>query len=394
MGIFSKLFFKKEKEKPIESLSISDYVVVDVETTGFDPIKNDIIEIGAVKVCNNEVLEVFSELVKPKSKLSDKIIELTGITPEMLATAPSINKVLPRFLEFIGDSYIVGHNIDFDTKFISIACQRFKLPFNNYVIDTLAQSRKAFPEFPNHKLETICSILNIDNPQAHRALSDCLAEYNLYSLVKEMIPMAPIPQQRIELKRRFNVKSSENTLAMTELLDIVDEVIADNVITEDELFMLKHWLDYNSDLKGNFPFDRIEKTIDQILEDEVIEQSELDWLLELLKGISMPNLKVATTDEKIDLNGKNLCFTCDFIRGSEEEIQEELSESGAIIRKNVSGKTDYLVVGGYGSIEWSYNNYGNAYKAAMEYQDKGKNIIVISEKEFFDKCIVKKPLTV
>ena len=111
MSFLSKLLFKKAKlEKIVNETkpninkpkpTLDSYVVVDVETTGLNPIRNDIIEFGAVKVIDNEITEVFSELVKPKDTLRADITRLTGITADMLAFAPSINRILPKFLEFI-----------------------------------------------------------------------------------------------------------------------------------------------------------------------------------------------------------------------------------------------------------------------------------------------------
>lgn len=395
MGFLSKLLFKKAKLENIvnEAKQSSDkpkptldsYVVVDVETTGFGPIRNDIIEFGAVKVIDREVVEVFSELVKPKDTLRDDIIELTGITPEMLSQAPSINRILPKFLEFIGDAVLVGHNIDFDTDFISIACQRFKLPFNNSVIDTLEMSNMAFQNLPNHKLSTLCQHCRIENKEAHRALSDCLAERELFEILCQKTLYFITPHKYIKLEKRFNIKDSEKTKGVKELLNIVDDIISDGIITEDEVIKLRDWLNTNPQLAGNYPFDRIKTSIDKALEDGILEDHELEELLELFQRICMPRTETIAEDV-FEINEKVLCLTGEFSRGSFDELSEELSAMGAVIRKAVSGKVDYLVIGNYGSPEWSFGSYGGDYKKAMELQDKGKQIKVISEDELFSKC--------
>ena len=90
--------------------TLNDYVVLDIETTGLDPFFDEIIEIGAIKVINGECVANFSKLVKPSKPVSDFIVQLTGITNDMLRDSPSIDKVLPEFMEFVSDMTIIGNN--------------------------------------------------------------------------------------------------------------------------------------------------------------------------------------------------------------------------------------------------------------------------------------------
>ena len=94
------------------------YIAFDIETTGLDPMYDEIIEIGAIKIENGKEIETFSTLIKPEYEINDFITELTGITNEMVQNAPKINEVLTRFMDFIKDSIILGHNINFDINFI------------------------------------------------------------------------------------------------------------------------------------------------------------------------------------------------------------------------------------------------------------------------------------
>lgn len=131
------------------------YVVIDLETTGLNPQYDFITEFGAVLVENSEIVDTFEQLVKPKKRIPEEVEDLTGITNEMVSDAPSINIVLPKFLKFIGNDILVGHNIDFDSQFISAACQRFNLLYKNKVCDTLELSQQVFPKLENHKLSTL-----------------------------------------------------------------------------------------------------------------------------------------------------------------------------------------------------------------------------------------------
>lgn len=166
-----------------------DYTVIDIETTGLDYYYDEIIEIGALKVRDGKVVDTFQSLVKPsqffdedESILIDPFIErLTGITNEMLSNAPSAIDVLPSFHGFVSDDILLGHNVNFDINFLYDA-SFFLLnkPFENNFIDLMRISKKVYPDFPNHKLKTLVSELNIQKDVEHRALSDCLLTHKCF----------------------------------------------------------------------------------------------------------------------------------------------------------------------------------------------------------------------
>ena len=140
----------------VVSRPLSNYVVIDVETTGLDPEKDRIIELAAVRVVRNEVVDTFSSLVNPDFEISGFISNLTGITNDMLADAPRIQDILPTYLDFIGDAVVLGHNVVFDVKFLHCACMRcFSDGFPNNFADTLRWSRRLFPEYRSHKLKDL-----------------------------------------------------------------------------------------------------------------------------------------------------------------------------------------------------------------------------------------------
>lgn len=152
----------------------TDYVVIDFETTGRNHKKDEIIEISAIKCINNKIYE-FSELIKIQSIVPIDVSLLTGITNEMLYDAEPINIVFPKFLKFIGNLPLVGHNIKaFDIYFINDACHNLNLPeIKNNIIDTYQLSKTYLPDLANHRLSTICNFYGVDNSHAHRALADC-----------------------------------------------------------------------------------------------------------------------------------------------------------------------------------------------------------------------------
>lgn len=168
------LDMKKRGRTFRKSMSSRNYVVLDLETTGLNYKQDEIIEIAAMK-CSGQKTDTFSELIKPKAAIPENITGLTGITNEMVKDADFIENVLPKFLEFIGDFRLVGHNIKtFDIFFLNKACQDLGLPrIKNEIADTLPLARKALPGLSNYKLSTICDFYHVDASNAHRALDDC-----------------------------------------------------------------------------------------------------------------------------------------------------------------------------------------------------------------------------
>lgn len=157
-----------------KNTTLSTYVVFDIETTGLSYSADKIIEIAAIKHKKNQVSE-FHEYVYVADPIPEKITRLTGITKETLQGASPIDVVLPKFLSFIENHTLVGHNIkSFDLPFINKACSDLGLPpVKNRVTDTLPLARKKLPNLGNYKQATLCSYFGIDTSNAHRALSDC-----------------------------------------------------------------------------------------------------------------------------------------------------------------------------------------------------------------------------
>lgn len=156
------------------------YVVIDIETTGLDPHFDDIIELAGIKYADGIEIERFQTLVN--AEVDEFVTELTGITNEMLRDAPNINDALPRFLAFVGDSPVVGHNVNFDINFIYDNAEYIGLPaFSNNFVDTMRISRRLYKDMKNHKLSTLSAYLGIDSVIEHRALSDCLVTQQCFT---------------------------------------------------------------------------------------------------------------------------------------------------------------------------------------------------------------------
>lgn len=186
---------------------VPDYVVFDLETTGTSVIKDDIIEISALKVERGEIVATYSTLVNPGRSIPGYATAVNGITDEMVKDAPDIEEALAGFLEFAGDNVLVGHNIQsFDLNFIyDAAMSLFGTVVDNDFIDTLHMSRSCLPQLKHHKLVDIAAYFHISSEGAHRALNDCIMNQKCFeelAKIQNEIKLELCPRCGGELKKR------------------------------------------------------------------------------------------------------------------------------------------------------------------------------------------------
>lgn len=215
----------------------SDFVVIDTETTGLDFDSSSIIELAAIKYVDNKKVDYFASLVKPNSMgifavwakyppyrpcryVPPYISELTGISEEMVCGAPPTQEVLPRFLEFIGDSVLVGQNISFDVRFISDACNQYSLPsFQNQYINIARIARKLYPGRDHYRLSDIAEMCGIPQNTAHRALADCIVTANCYLSMQDDLLSQMSEDEFIALfkKRRTTYERHIHSICLDEI---------------------------------------------------------------------------------------------------------------------------------------------------------------------------------
>lgn len=210
--------YKTNREKGNSLICIpNNYTIIDIETTGLDARYDQIIEIGALKVENGSIVDKFESFIKPNgfyylddnenkifSYVDEFITNLTGITNVMLEKAPSAEVVLPNFIKFINNDILIGHNVNFDINFLyDITFEKLKIKLQNDYVDLMRLSRKIYPEFKNHKLNTIAKNLNITLDNNHRAFGDCNITHEC------LIKLADhITKNSINLEELFNKRSS------------------------------------------------------------------------------------------------------------------------------------------------------------------------------------------
>jgi DNA polymerase III epsilon subunit family exonuclease len=163
---------------PVRPFDEIDFVIVDVETTGWSPGEARITEIGAVRVSAGQVRAWFSSLVNPHAAIPEQVAELTGISDAMVAAAPSLERVLPAFLDFADGCVLTAHNAPFDVGFLSAACVACDLSWPDFtVVDTVELARWVLgeDEVPNCKLSTLAAFFGARTLPRHRALADAMA---------------------------------------------------------------------------------------------------------------------------------------------------------------------------------------------------------------------------
>ncbi|GAB4248322.1 MAG: DEDD exonuclease domain-containing protein [Thermoleophilia bacterium] len=162
-------------------LSDCPFVVVDLETTGTRAGPGKITEIGAVRIEGLREVAVFETLVNPKRPIHPKVIEITGITPQMVVNAPPIEQVMPHFLDFIRGAVIVAHNTAFDLSFLNYELGRLKgRRLGEGAIDTVLLARRAAPGLANYRLGTVAECLGSEVRPCHRALADAQATAHVF----------------------------------------------------------------------------------------------------------------------------------------------------------------------------------------------------------------------
>ncbi len=168
-------------ERPLSG----DIVVVDFETTGLNPRKNRIMEIGAVRVRGGQIVEEYSRFVNPGEPIPAEVSNLTGITDAMVADARPAEEEIPKLLEFIGDAAFAAHNARFDYSFLREECARLGIDVRLPVVDTLEFSRRMYPSLKSHRLGAVCRSLGISLKNAHRAVHDARATAQMLNRMLE-----------------------------------------------------------------------------------------------------------------------------------------------------------------------------------------------------------------
>ena len=186
-----------------QKIDDATYCVLDIETTGISRYTEKITEFGIMKIRNGEVIDTFECFVNPEKPIPQRVVEVTNITDDMVKDAETIDKVMPKVIEFVGDGIVVAHNATFDVGFIKYNAEKLGLEFNNTYIDTLALAKELFPDFKKYKLGIIAEKLGIKVDVAHRALAD----------VETLVAVFNVMIQNLKEKEIFDLKDLDQMLS-------------------------------------------------------------------------------------------------------------------------------------------------------------------------------------
>ncbi len=217
------------------------YVVFDLETTGFSPIQDKIIEIGAVKVEKGRITDRFSSFVNPGIPIPFRITQLTGITDSMVMDAPGIETVLPEFLAFIGGAALVAHNAGFDVGFVEQNMRYQDMAADFTSVDTVAMARILLPTLAKYKLNVVAKALNIALENHHRAVDDAAATAEIFVKFVKMLK-----ERGIENLGQLNQFGAHNANSIRKLPSYHAIILARNDIGRTNLYTLvsKSHLEY------------------------------------------------------------------------------------------------------------------------------------------------------
>lgn len=177
---------------------LDSYIALDLEMTGLNAKRDRILEIGAVRVESGKVADLFQSFVNPHRKLTEKITNLTGISPEMLKGAPEDKEALMKLIDFSGDLPLLGHNIIFDYGFLKQCAANYDITYQKQAVDTLKIARKCLAHLESKRLEYLGRYYGLCRNQEHRALSDARMTAELFEIFqaefKEQYPELFVPR--------------------------------------------------------------------------------------------------------------------------------------------------------------------------------------------------------
>lgn len=165
---------------------INEYVVIDLEMTGLSAKTDQIIEIGAVKIKDNQVVGTMECLVNPKCRIPTRVVELTGITDEMVQLGRDRDEAIKELLDFIDGQILVGQNVNFDYSFLKQWAVNHKCPLEAKACDTLKIARVLLPPEQPKKLENLCQYFGIERAREHRALDDAMETWQVFERLKNL----------------------------------------------------------------------------------------------------------------------------------------------------------------------------------------------------------------
>lgn len=366
-----------------------NYTVFDVETANAQ--RASICALGVIRIENDKVVFEKEYLINPETEFSYFNTRIHGITAEDVSDAMTFPEIWSEIKEYFSNTILVAHNAkSMDLCALYRTLQRYSIPLiRNQYLCTYEIAKNVFSntEVESFRLDVLSKKIGAPVFNHHDALDDTKACFELLRYFEQNYPQAILPCDYnfdastsdcgCQINSGQEGMYSDETKEMQKLQLIIAKVIEDQSISNDELEQINEWLHSHVSLLGFYPFDKIYFAVEGILEDGVMDQDEERELLNLFDHFLNPQTDTNVTD----ISGKTVCLSGEFNYGSKKQVEEYLTNKGAITVGSVTAKTDVLVLGEAGSAAWKYGNYGSKYEKARQLIEKGKSILITKEKD-------------
>lgn len=366
-------------------IKLEDYVVLDIENPNTKA--DSICSIAFIQVKDGNIINKKYTLINPEDRFDDINMRVNKITPNMVKDAITFDTFWKDNKENIENSIIIGHAIRYDLSVISKTLLKYNITLPTLKVICTQKLSQKYLDISHYKLDQVCDYLNIDLENHHNALCDTTASLEIFKYINNKYGLDENDIEDynyIESRNRsigMKIVYSDYTKGLQNLKRIIESIMTDNKIELDEINELNEWLDSNTQLIGNYPFDKIYSIVKNVLEDGIVSENEYDELMQAFNDFINP-IKEEKANDSLNFQDKIFCLTGTFNSGSKDSIEEKINQKGGICGKGVTSKTNYLIVGGAGSDAWKFGNYGGKVQKAMELKEKGKNIEIIGEEDF------------
>lgn len=367
------------------SIKLDNYVVLDIENPNTKA--DSICSIAFIQVKDGNIIDKKYLLINPEDRFDDINMRVNKITPNMVKDAITFDVFWKDNKDIIENSIIIGHAVKYDLSVISKTLMKYNIALPTLKVVCTQKLAQKYLDISHYKLDQVCDYLNIYLERHHNALCDTTASLEIFEYINDKYGLDENDIEDYNYTESRNrstgmkIVYSDDTKGLQNLKRIIESIMTDNKIELDEINELNEWLDSNTQLIGNYPFDKIYSIVKKVLEDGIVSNNEYDELMHVFNDFINP-IKEEKTNDSMNFQDKIFCLTGTFNSGSKDSIEEKIIEKGGICGKGVTSKTNYLIVGGSGSDAWKFGNYGGKVQKAMELKEKGKNIEIISEDDF------------
>lgn len=390
----------------------SSYVVIDVETTGLDPVRDSLIEVAALKIQDFQIVDSYSSLINPGIPISSFTTNLTGISNEQLSTAPEPVEVLDALKGFIGTDVVVGHNVNFDINFLYDNFEKYlHTHFSNNYLDTLRFSRKFFKLAPSHKLPTLAEYLQINVDVSHRALEDCYTTNQLYMKLLEA-STKPSDQEQLLLDsmhydntnpfygKQIVVKGLPQYYTFGFMKAAASKC---NAKLSDIFYKSCDYIVFSKFTYKKYKYG--ERSLKFEKADRLVEEGSLTILSEdewcQMMGLPIPSMpqkvkektnldpkKIVTENTEFDethpLYNKLCVFTGTLEKMVRKDAMQIVVDLGGQVGNSVTKNTNYLILGNNDYCPLIKDGKSSKQKKAESLKLAGNDIEIISEDVFYD----------